>query len=95
MVHEKIWFLIKCFVVKFHATPSRKVEAEKLFMNCFYFYIRLEFLKLNSFVHGKLVENGKLVEEKVFDNDKLIWRKFAPNSKIAKILERIIEELKK
>ena len=42
-----------------------------------------------------LDENGKLVEEKVFDNDKLIWRKFAPNSKIAKILERIIEELKK
>ena len=39
--------------------------------------------------------NGKLIEEKVFDNDKLVWRKFAPNSKIAKILEQIIEELKK
>ena len=39
-------------------------------------------------------KNDQLIEEVVFDNDKLIWRNFAPNSKIAKILERIIEELK-
>ena len=37
--------------------------------------------------------NGKLIEETIFDNEKLIWREFAPNSKIAKILECIIEEL--
>ncbi len=36
----------------------------------------------------------QLIEEIVFDNDKLIWREFAPDSKIAKILECIIEELK-
>ena len=40
-------------------------------------------------------KNDQLIEEVVFDNDKLIWRNFAPNSKIAKILECIIEELKK
>ena len=39
-------------------------------------------------------KNDQLIEEVVFDNDKLIWRNFAPNSKIAKILECIIEELK-
>ena len=39
-------------------------------------------------------KNDQLIEELVFDNDKLIWRNFAPNSKIAKILECIIEELK-
>ncbi len=39
-------------------------------------------------------KNDQLIEKVVFDNDKLIWRNFAPNSKIAKILECIIEELK-
>ena len=39
-------------------------------------------------------KNDQLIEEVIFDNDKLIWRNFAPNSKIAKILECIIEELK-
>ena len=39
-------------------------------------------------------KNDQLIDEVVFDNDMLIWRKFAPNSKIAKILECIIEELK-
>ena len=39
-------------------------------------------------------KNDQLIEEFIFDNDKLIWRNFAPNSKIAKILECIIEELK-
>ena len=39
-------------------------------------------------------KNDQLIEEVVFDNDKLIWRNFAPNSKIANILECIIEELK-
>ena len=36
----------------------------------------------------------QLIDEIVFDNDKLIWRDFSPDSKIAKILELIIEELK-
>lgn len=36
----------------------------------------------------------QLIEEIVFDNDKLVWRDFSPNSKIAKILECIIKELK-
>ena len=35
--------------------------------------------------------NGNKIEEKIFDNEKLIWRKFAPDSKIARILERIIK----
>ena len=39
-------------------------------------------------------KNDQLIDEVVFDNDMLIWRKFASNSKIAKILECIIEELK-
>lgn len=39
-------------------------------------------------------KNEQLVEEVIFDNDKLIWREFSPDSKIAKILEIIIEELK-
>ena len=39
-------------------------------------------------------KNEQIIEEVIFDNDKLIWRKFSPDSKIAKILELIIEELK-
>lgn len=41
----------------------------------------------------KINANGKKVEERVFDNEKLIWNKYAPDSKIAKILECIIKEL--
>ena len=39
-------------------------------------------------------KNEQLIDEIVFDNDKLIWRDFSSDSKIARILELIIEELK-
>ena len=39
-------------------------------------------------------KNDQLIEEVVFDNNELVWREFTPNSKIAKILECIVEELK-
>lgn len=39
-------------------------------------------------------KNEQLIEDFIFDNDKLVWREFSPDSKIAKILEFIIEELK-
>ena len=39
-------------------------------------------------------KNEQLIEDFIIDNDKLVWREFAPDSKIAKILALIIEELK-
>ena len=89
------------YYVKDFKSPSNYIlfhEAEKILKSEISYFSRCIIINATQKKSANkavwfINTNGKLIKEKIYNDDKLIWNEYTSESKIAKILECIIEEL--